>query len=160
MEVEVTTLDTASIAEWLCEFLMDLPVVEKPIPSISMNCDNQIVVVKVNSSKDNTKSSRHVKRRLKSVRKMRNSRVIALDYVPTAKNRQINLQRGCHEMWLTVHRLRPTWWTILVVTYPMWIEIRWIIMVKQTNFQSKIKDPCWFILDVLLFYNVWQDGLP
>ena len=32
------------------------------------------------------KSSRHVKRRLKSVRKMRNSGVIALDYVQTAKN--------------------------------------------------------------------------
>ena len=32
------------------------------------------------------KSSRHVKRRLKSVRKMKNSEVIALDYVQTAKN--------------------------------------------------------------------------
>jgi len=32
------------------------------------------------------KSSRHVKRRLKSIRKMRNSGVIALDYVQTAKN--------------------------------------------------------------------------
>jgi hypothetical protein len=38
MEAEVTTLDTASIeTEWLREFLMNLPVVEKPIPSISMN---------------------------------------------------------------------------------------------------------------------------
>ena len=44
------------------------------------------MIVKVNSSKDNMKSSRHVKRQLKSVRKMRNSRVIALDYVQTAKN--------------------------------------------------------------------------
>jgi flagellar motor component MotA len=32
------------------------------------------------------KSSRHVKRRLKSVRKMRNSGVIALDYIHTSKN--------------------------------------------------------------------------
>jgi hypothetical protein len=87
MEVELTALNTASIeAEWLREFLVDLPMVEKPIPSISMNCDNQTVIVKVNSSKDNMKSSRHVKRRLKSARKLRNSRVIALDYVSTAKN--------------------------------------------------------------------------
>jgi hypothetical protein len=65
MEAELTALDTASIeAEWLREFLMDLPVVGKPIPSISMNYDNQIVIVKVNSSKDNMKSSRYVKRRL------------------------------------------------------------------------------------------------
>jgi hypothetical protein len=51
-----------------------------------MNYDNQTVIIKVNSSKDNMKSSRHVKRRLKSVRKMRNSRVIALDYIQTSKN--------------------------------------------------------------------------
>nr|CCI55462.1 PH01B001E05.18 [Phyllostachys edulis] len=42
--------------------------------------------LEVNSSKDNMKSSRHVKRRLKSVRKMRNFGVIALDYIQTAKN--------------------------------------------------------------------------
>jgi flagellar motor component MotA len=32
------------------------------------------------------KSTRHVKRRLESVRKLRNSGVIALDYVHTSKN--------------------------------------------------------------------------
>ena len=73
-------------AEWLRELLMDLPVVEKPVPAILMNCDNQTVIVKVNSSKDNMKSSRHVKRRLKSVRKLRNSGVIALDYIQMARN--------------------------------------------------------------------------
>ena len=51
-----------------------------------MNCDNQIVIVKMNCSKDNMKSSRHEKKRLKSVRKLKNSGVIALDYVQTAKN--------------------------------------------------------------------------
>jgi hypothetical protein len=65
---------------------MYLPVVEKPILTISMNYDNQTVVTKVNSSRDNMKSTRHVKRRLKSVRKLRNSGVIALDYVHTSKN--------------------------------------------------------------------------
>jgi hypothetical protein len=62
-EAELTTLDTATIeAEWLCELMMDLPVVEDSVPTILMNCDNQIVIVKVNSAKDNAKSSRHVKR--------------------------------------------------------------------------------------------------
>jgi hypothetical protein len=87
MEAELTTLDTAGAeAEWLCELLMDLPVVEKPISTISMNCDNQTVTTKVNSYRDNMKSTRHVKKRLKSVRKLRNSRVIALDYAHTSKN--------------------------------------------------------------------------
>jgi hypothetical protein len=40
---------------------MDLPMVEKPMPAILLNYDNQIVIVKVNNSKDNAKSSRHVK---------------------------------------------------------------------------------------------------
>jgi hypothetical protein len=87
MEAELTVLDSATVeAEWLHERLMELPIVEKPIQAIVMNCDNQTVIVKVNSSKDNMKSARHVKRRLKSVRKLRNSGVIALDYVQTAKN--------------------------------------------------------------------------
>jgi hypothetical protein len=87
MEAKLTTLDTTTDeAEWLRELLMDLLVVENPIPAMSMNCDNQIVIVKVNNSKDNMKTTRHVKRRLKSVRKLRNSGVIALDYVNTSKN--------------------------------------------------------------------------
>jgi hypothetical protein len=44
------------------------------------------VIVKVDNSKGNMKSSRHIKRRLKSVRKMRNSGVIILDYIHTKKN--------------------------------------------------------------------------
>jgi hypothetical protein len=95
IEAELTTLDTATVeAEWLCELLMDLPVVEKPILAILMNCDNQTVIVKVNGSKDNMKSSRYVKRRLKSVKKLRNSRVIALDYVHTSKNLTDQFTKG------------------------------------------------------------------
>jgi hypothetical protein len=55
-------------------------VVKKPVPAISMNCDNQTMIIKINSSKDNMKSTRHIKRHLKSARKLRNSGVIALDY--------------------------------------------------------------------------------
>ncbi len=65
---------------------MDLPIVEKLVPAILMNCDNQTVIVKVNSSKDNMKSSKHVKRRLKYVRKLRNFGVITLDYIQTVRN--------------------------------------------------------------------------
>ena len=63
MEAELTALNTATVeVEWLREHLMDLPVVEKPMPAILMNCDNQTVIVKVNIAKDNAKSSKHVKR--------------------------------------------------------------------------------------------------
>jgi hypothetical protein len=65
---------------------MDMPIVKKPLPIILMNCDNQTVIVKDDSSKHNMKSSRHIKRRLKSIRKMRNVEVITLDYIHTEKN--------------------------------------------------------------------------
>jgi hypothetical protein len=76
IEAELTTLDTTTVeVGWLFELLMDLPIVEKHLPAILMNCDNQTVIVKVDNSKDNMKSSRHIKRQLKSVRKMRLSHV-------------------------------------------------------------------------------------
>jgi hypothetical protein len=65
---------------------MDLLIVKKPLPAILMNCDNQTMIVKIDSSKDNMKSSRHIKRWLKSTRKMRNYEVIILDYIHTEKN--------------------------------------------------------------------------
>ena len=95
MEAELTALDTTTVeAESLHELLMDLPVAEKPISAIFINYDNQTVIIKVNSSRDNMKSTRHVKRRLKSVRKLRNSRVIALDYVHTSKNLADQFTKG------------------------------------------------------------------
>ena len=87
MEAELTALDTATVeAEWLRELLMDLPVVEKPITAILMYCDNETIIIKMTNAKDNMKSSRHVKRRLKSIRKLRNSGVIAVDCIQIAKN--------------------------------------------------------------------------
>jgi hypothetical protein len=87
MEAELVALNTANVeVNWLCELLMDLPIVEIPLLAILMNCDNQTVIVKVDSSNDNMKSSRHIKRRLKSIRKMRNSGVITLDCIHTKKN--------------------------------------------------------------------------
>jgi hypothetical protein len=95
MEAELVALDTATIEiEWLRELLMDLLIVGKPIPTILMNCDNQTVIVKVNRSKDNMKSSRHVKRQLKSARELRNTDVIALDYIHMFKNLANQFTKG------------------------------------------------------------------
>jgi hypothetical protein len=71
METELAALNTATVeADWLCELLMDLPIIEKLLSTILMNYDNQTVIVKVDSLNDNMKSSRHIKRRLKYVRKI------------------------------------------------------------------------------------------
>jgi len=101
MEAELVALDTATIeAEWLRALLMDLPLVEKPVPAILMYCDNQTVLIKVTSTKDNSKSSRHVKRRLKSVRKLKNSGVIAVNYIRSEKNLTDPFTKGLS--WTTI----------------------------------------------------------
>jgi len=93
MEAELAALDTAGAeAKWFRELLMDLPVVE--IPAISMNCVNQTVITKVNSSKNNMKSTRHVKKRLKSIKKLKTSRVITVDYVHTSNNLTDQFTKG------------------------------------------------------------------
>jgi phosphoribosyl-AMP cyclohydrolase len=40
---------------------MDLSIVKKPLPAILMNCDNQTVIVKVDSSKDNITHQKTIK---------------------------------------------------------------------------------------------------
>jgi hypothetical protein len=59
-----------------------------------MNFDNQTVIIKINSSKNNMKSTKHIKRRLKSIRKLRKSGVIALDYVHTSNNLADQFTKG------------------------------------------------------------------
>jgi hypothetical protein len=100
MKAELTTLDTATIeVDWLRGLLMNLPIVKKPLLAILMNCNNQIVIVKVDSSKENMKSLRHIKRQLTSIKKMRNSGVIRLDYIHIEKNLTDLFTKAHHVMW-------------------------------------------------------------
>jgi hypothetical protein len=55
---------------------MNLPIVEKSLPTILMNYNNQMVIVRVDSSTNNIKSSRHIQRQLKAVRKMKTLRLL------------------------------------------------------------------------------------
>jgi hypothetical protein len=59
MHAELVALDTTSTeVEWLRELLMGLPMVEKLIPVILMNCDNQTIITKVKNSQDNMKCNK------------------------------------------------------------------------------------------------------
>jgi hypothetical protein len=63
VEVELVALDIAIVeADWLCELLTDLPIVDKPLLAIIMDYDNQIVIAKVDNSKGNMKACIHIKR--------------------------------------------------------------------------------------------------
>jgi hypothetical protein len=63
VEAELVALDSAVVeVEWIQNLLSDLPIVDKPVPSVLTYCDNQTVLVKVKSRKDNMKSLKHIKR--------------------------------------------------------------------------------------------------
>ena len=66
--------------------MKDLLVVEKPIPAILMNYDNQTVIVKAKSSKNNMQFTKHIRRRLKSDKHFKKFRVTELDYIQSTKN--------------------------------------------------------------------------
>ena len=52
MEVEIIILDTTtSETEFLKNLLFDLPLLNKPIPSISMHCNSQVVISTITSKK-------------------------------------------------------------------------------------------------------------
>jgi hypothetical protein len=52
MEAEVVALELATTeAEWLQELLMDLSMVDKPVPAILLHCDNQSVITIVGNAK-------------------------------------------------------------------------------------------------------------
>jgi hypothetical protein len=78
--------------------LMDLPFLYNPVPPILMYCDNQSMLAQVMNIKDNSKFNTHIKCRLRSVRKMKNSRVIAMSYAKSENNLQTLSQRDYHGM--------------------------------------------------------------
>ena len=87
MEAKLVALESATTeAEWWKELLIDLPMVDKPVPAILLHCDNQSMITIVGNAKENAKFSRHVKRRIKSVRHLRNTGEIVIEYINTARN--------------------------------------------------------------------------
>jgi hypothetical protein len=161
MEAKLITLDTTTIeVEWLCKLLMDLAVVEK-----WYQLSPWTVIIKINSSKHNMKSTRHVKRRLKYVRKIKKSRVIVLDYVHTSKNLAyrftMGLSRTMIEDTSKEMGLRPTCGHSIVITCSIWSYILWSRMAKQASGwlrerPLKIKSRS-FQMHVSPFF-IWRDG--
>jgi hypothetical protein len=86
-EAELVALDSAALdVKWLRDLVSDLPMLAKPIPAILLYCDNTSVLLKVNSRKDNQKSSRHIRRQLDSCQHARETGVITVDYIKSERN--------------------------------------------------------------------------
>ncbi|KAG9440057.1 hypothetical protein H6P81_020222 [Aristolochia fimbriata] len=95
MEAEMVALELAGgEAEWLRSLLSEIPLLDKPIPAILINCDNQATIMKVKSKNHNSKSSRHIELRYKILRKLTSTGIITLSYVKSMENLADHLTKG------------------------------------------------------------------
>lgn len=86
MESEFVALDKAGEeAEWLRQFLEDIPFWPKPVTTICIHCDNQAALSRAKSSVYNGKS-RHIRRRHNTIRKLLSKGIISIDYVRSKDN--------------------------------------------------------------------------
>ncbi|KAL0361314.1 UNVERIFIED_CONTAM: Retrovirus-related Pol polyprotein from transposon TNT 1-94 [Sesamum radiatum] len=94
MESEFIALDKAGEeAEWLCNFLEDIPCWTKSVPAIMIYCDSQSAIGRAQSGMYNGKS-RHIRRRHNTIRQLISSGIISIDYIKSKENLADPLTKG------------------------------------------------------------------
>ena len=94
MESEFVALDKCGEeAEWLRQFLEDIPRWPKPVPAICIHCDSQSAIGRAQSKLYNGKS-RHIRRRHNTIRQLLSTGVISIDYVKSKDNIADPLTKG------------------------------------------------------------------
>ena len=94
MESEFIALDKCGEeAEWLRQFLEDIPRWPKPVPAICIHCDSQSAIGRAQSNMYNGKS-RHIRRRHNTIRQLISTGVITIDYVRSKDNIADPLTKG------------------------------------------------------------------
>ena len=94
MESEFIALDKAGEeAEWLRNFLEDIPNWPKPMPAICIHCDSQAAIGRARNVMYNGKS-RHIRHRHDTIRQLLSSGIITLDFVRSKDNIADPLTKG------------------------------------------------------------------
>ena len=94
MESEFIALDkSGEEAEWLRQFVEDIPRWPKPLTAICIHCDNQSALARAQSMMYNGRS-RHIRRRHNTVRQLISTGVISVDYVRSNENIADPLTKG------------------------------------------------------------------
>ena len=94
MESEFIALDKAGEeAEWLRQFLEDIPIWPKPAPAICIHCDSQSAIGRAQNDMYNGKS-RHIRRRHNTVRQLLSNGIISIDYIKSQDNLADPLTKG------------------------------------------------------------------
>ncbi|PHT52427.1 Sugar carrier protein C [Capsicum baccatum] len=94
MESKFIALDKAGEeAEWLQNFLEDIPYWPKPVAPVCIHCDSQVAIGRAGSMIYNGKS-RHIRQRHNIVRELLSSGIITVDYVKSMDNMSDLLTKG------------------------------------------------------------------
>ena len=80
-------------AEWLRQFLEDIPIWPKPVPTICIHCDSQSVIGRAQNDMYNGKSI-HIRRRHNTVRQLLSNGIISIDYIKSKDNLADPLTKG------------------------------------------------------------------
>ncbi|CAM8941689.1 unnamed protein product [Rhodiola kirilowii] len=94
MESEFIALDkTAEEAEWLKNFLEDIPLWPQPVTAICVHCDCMAAIGRAKSFMYNGKS-RHIRRRHNTIKHMLSIGIISIDYVKSKENLADQFTKG------------------------------------------------------------------
>ena len=94
MELEFIALDkVAEEAEWLRNFLEDIPVWHKPVTAICIHCDSIAAQARAKSNIYNGKS-RHIRRRHNTIKQLLSNGVISIQYIKSNANLADPLTKG------------------------------------------------------------------
>ena len=94
MESEFIALDKAGEeAEWLRQFLEDIPVWPKPVSAICIHCDSQSAIGRAENNMYNGKS-RHIRRRHNTVKHLLSCGIISIEYIKSKDNIADPLTKG------------------------------------------------------------------
>ncbi|CAL9011582.1 unnamed protein product [Prunus brigantina] len=94
MESEFVALDKAAEeAEWLRNFLEEIPMWPKPMTAICIHCDSMTAQARAKSGVYNGKS-RHIRRRHNTIRQLLSNGIISIDYVKSKENIADPLTKG------------------------------------------------------------------
>ena len=104
MESEFIALDKArEEAEWLRQYLEDIPIWPKLVLEICIHCNSQSAIGRAQSDMYNGKS-RHIRRRHNTVRQLLSNGIISIDYIKSKDNLADPLTKG-----LTREQVNCTW---------------------------------------------------
>ena len=86
MELEFIALDMArEEAEWLRQYLKDIPLWSKPMLAICIHCDNQAAISRAQIFLYNGKS-KHIHCRHNTIKQLLSNGIISIDFISSKDN--------------------------------------------------------------------------